>query len=240
MKYRLLLLLLVCLTGLPMSASAIPLNLVDMRKALVDLPTRKLPEAEQQAAQQSIEQSITWLETVERTELAQEQLQEQLASAPKQIAEAQAALQSLLDAAQDDPSKRLANASVKELEDLLAEKNSKLSTLQKDFNDTNALIVSAQTRPERAQAEISSNQVRIQEINNLLKTAKDSDKLLNSEKIDALRAELLALESKSNLRRAELSGNSVLQELASSRRDLLLTEVGRQEHEILILQSLLN
>ena len=45
MKYRLLLLLLVCLTGLPMSASAIPLNLVDMRKALVDLPTRKLPEA---------------------------------------------------------------------------------------------------------------------------------------------------------------------------------------------------
>ncbi len=240
MKYRLLLLLLVCLAGLPMSASAIPLNLVDMRKALVDLPTRKLPEAEQQAAQQSIEQSITWLETVERTELAQEQLQEQLASAPKQIAEAQAALQSLLDAAQDDPSKRLANASVKELEDLLAEQNSKLRTLQKDFNDTNALIVSAQTRPERAQAEISSNQARIQEINNLLKTAKDSDKLLNSEKLDALRAELLALESKSNLRRAELSGNSVLQELASSRRDLLLTQVGRQEHEILILQSLLN
>ena len=240
MKYRLLLLLLVCLVGLPMGASAIPLNLVDMRKALVDLPTRKLPEAEQQAAQQAIEQSITWLETVERTELAQEQLQEQLASAPKQIAEAQAALQSLLDAAQEDPSQRLANASVKELEDLLAEQNSKLRALQKDFNDTNALIVSAQTRPERAQAEISSNQARIQEINNLLKTAKDSDKLLNSEKLDALRAELLALESKSNLRRAELSGNSVLQELASSRRDLLLTQVGRQEHEILILQSLLN
>ena len=240
MKYRLLLLLIVCLAGLSMNVSASSLNAVDMRQALVDLPSRKLPEAEQQAAQQALEQGLAWLEVVERNEVAQQQLQKQLASAPQQIAEAQAALQRLLAAEQDDPSQRLANASVKELEDLLAERNLKLRELQKDFNDTNALIVSAQTRPERAQAEISSNQIRIQDINNVLKSTKDSSKLLNSERFDALRAELLALESKSNLRRAELSGNSILQELASSRRDLLVTQVGRQEHEIRMLQSLLN
>lgn len=79
--------------------------------------------------------------------------------------------------------------------------------------------MTAQTRPERAQAEISSNQTRIQEINTLLKSAKEGSKFFSSEKIDLLKAEVLALESKNNLRRAELAGNSVLQELGSHRKD---------------------
>ena len=240
MRYRLFLLLIVCLVGLPISASAVPLNTTDMRQALTDLPARKLPEAEQQAAQLALEQSLAWLEIAERIEQTQEQLQEQLASAPQQITDAQKELERLLEAPREDPSQHLANASVKELDDLLSERNVELRELQKKLNEANALIVTAQTRPERAQAEISNNQARIQEINALLKTAKDGSKFLNNEKSDALKAELLALESKSNLRRAELSGNSVLQELGNSRRDLLLTQVDRQERELLALQSLLN
>lgn len=240
MKFRVLLLLIACLVGFPVSANSIALNPQDVRQALTDLPTRKLPEAEQQAVQQALEQTLAWLDIVERTEQAQKKLQEQLAAAPQQISAAQNDLQRLLASTQADPSQHLAKASVKELEDLLAEHNLKLRELQKDLNDANALIVTAQTRPERAQAEISSNQTRIQEINNLLKTVKDDSKLSSSEKNYALKAELLALESKSNLRRAELSGNSVLQELGSSRRDLLLSQVNRQEQDILALQSLLN
>lgn len=240
MKFRVLLLLIACLVGFPVSANSIALNPQDVRQALADLPTRKLPEAEQQAVQQALEQTLAWLDIVERTEQAQKKLQEQLAAAPQQISAAQNDLQRLLASTQADPSQHLANASVTELEDLLAEHNLKLRELQKDLNDANALIVTAQTRPERAQAEISSNQTRIQEINNLLKTVKDDSKLSSSEKNYALKAELLALESKSNLRRAELSGNSVLQELGSSRRDLLLSQVNRQEQDILALQSLLN
>ncbi|WBE25547.1 mechanosensitive channel MscK [Denitrificimonas caeni] len=240
MKFRVLLLLIACLVGFPVSANSIALNPQDVRQALTDLPTRKLPEAEQQAVQQALEQTLAWLDIVERTEQAQKKLQEQLAAAPQQISAAQNDLQRLLASTQADPSQHLAKASVKELEDLLAEHNLKLRELQKDLNDANALIVTAQTRPERAQAEISSNQTRIQKINNLLKTVKDDSKLSSSEKNYALKAELLALESKSNLRRAELSGNSVLQELGSSRRDLLLSQVNRQEQDILALQSLLN
>lgn len=240
MKFRVLLLLIACLVGFPVSANSIALNPQDVRQALTDLPSRKLPEAEQQAVQQALEQTLAWLDIVERTEQAQKKLQEQLAAAPQQISAAQNDLQRLLASTQADPSQHLAKASVKELEDLLAEHNLKLRELQKDLNDANALIVTAQTRPERAQAEISSNQTRIQEINNLLKTVKDDSKLSSSEKNYALKAELLALESKSNLRRAELSGNSVLQELGSSRRDLLLSQVNRQEQDILALQSLLN
>ncbi|NLZ80047.1 MAG: mechanosensitive channel MscK, partial [Gammaproteobacteria bacterium] len=95
-------------------------------------------------------------------------------------------------------------------------------------------------RPERAQADISSNQQRIQEINALLKSAKEGSKALTREKTDALQAELLALESKNNLRRAELNGNSALQELGSSSSDLLKLKLRLQEEDVLALQSLLN
>ncbi len=240
MKYRLLLLLIVCLVGLPVSDSYAALTALDMRQSLTDLPSRKLPEAEQQAAQQALEQTLAWLDNAERTEQAQRELQEQLAGAPKQIAEQQVTLQRLLAAPPDDPSKRLAQASVSELEHLLSERNQQLRALQKELGDANALIITAQTRPERAQADISNNQTRIQEINALLKTAKEGSKAFTSERIDAFKAELLALEHENNLRRAELTGNSVLQELGSSSSDLLKYQIRLQEQDVLALQSLLN
>ena len=241
MKPNLLLVLcLSLLAWLPAGQVAAELNAAEVRQALTDLPARKLSETEQQAVQQNLEQTLAWLDIVERTELAQQQLQQQLLDAPKQISEAQQALQKLLASAQDDPAKRLAQASLSELEFLLSERNQQLRALQKELGDANSLIVTAQTRPERAQAEISSNQTRIQEINALLKTAKEGSKVFSIEKTDTLKAELLALESKNNLRRAELAGNSVLQELGSNRRDFLLNKVRLQEQDILALQSLLN
>lgn len=228
------------MTWLPATQVFAELNTLEVRQTLTDLPARKLPEAEQQAAQQALEQTLAWLDVVERTEQAQQTLQQQLLDAPKHINEAQQSLQKLLATAQDDPAQRLAQASVSELEFLLSERNQQLRALQKELADANSLVITTQTRPERAQAEISSNQARIQEINALLKNAKEGSKVFSSEKADALRAELLALESKSNLRRAELSGNSVLQELGSNRRDFLLNKVRLQEQDILALQSLLN
>src|SRR5699024_1624262 len=224
MKFRLLLLLLTCLVSLPLSANVTALSTANMRQALIDLPDRKLSATDQQAAQQALEQTLVWLEVVARTAEAQQQLETQLAGAPPQ----------------QEFSTEHAKTSVTQLEALLAERNSQLRELKKELGEANALIVTAQTRPERAQAEISSNQNRIQEINAQLKTAKESSKALSAERTNALQAELLALESKSNLRRAELTGNSVLQELGSSRRDLLSKQVSLLEQEILALQSLLN
>lgn len=228
------------LAWLPASQVYAELNAAEVRQTLTDLPSRKLPEAEQQAVQQTLEQTLAWLDMAERTEQAQNQLQQQLLDAPKKITDAQQALQKLLATAPDDPAQRLAQASVNELEYLLSERNQQLRVLQKELGDANSLIVTAQTRPERAQAEISSNQTRIQEISTALKNAKEGSKVFTAEKIDTLKAELLALESKNNLRRAELAGNSVLQELGSNLRDLLMNKVRLQEQDILALQSLLN
>ena len=241
MKANLLLVLLrSALSWLPMASALAETDALTVRQALKDLPSRKLPEAEQQAVQQTLERTLVWLDLTERTEQAQQQLQQQLQNAPKQINETQQALQTLLASSPDDPAKRFAQASLEELETLLAERNQQLQVLQKELSDANSLIVTAQTRPERAQAEISSNQTRLQEINAELKTAKEGSKPLSDERIDTLKAELVALESKNNLRRAELAGNSVLQELGSHQLELLRNKVRLQEQEILSLQSLLN
>ncbi|MCB1676867.1 MAG: mechanosensitive channel MscK [Halioglobus sp.] len=234
---------LICLVAvswlLPAQSSA-ELDAVEVRQALNDLSSRKLTESEQQAVQQNLEQTLAWLDMVERTEQAQRRLQEQLNEAPKRISTAQQELKNFLAAPPIDQSKKLAQASTDELERLIAERNQELRAQQKELNDANSLIVTAQTRPELAQTEISSNQTRIQQIKGLLKTASDSNKAVTDEKTDALKVELLALERKNDLRRAELDGNNLLQELGTSLRDLARNKIRVQEQDILYLQSSLN
>ncbi|WP_372866425.1 mechanosensitive channel MscK, partial [Pseudomonas sp.] len=135
---------------------------------------------------------------------------------------------------------RYANAAVPQLEQLLSERNVQLNDWQKQIIDANSLIITAQTRPERAQGEISSNQARIQEINNALKNGKEAGKSLTAERRDLLSAELAALNAQTLLRREELAGNSLLQDLGSSQRDLLDERIKRLEQELLDLQSLVN
>jgi potassium efflux system protein len=97
-----------------------------------------------------------------------------------------------------------------------------------------------QTRPERAQAEISSSQTRIQQINNILKTGKDSGKTLSADQRNQLNAELASLNALIPLRRQELAGNSQLQDLGNSQHDLLVEKTARLEQEIQDLQTLIN
>ncbi|MAB99007.1 MAG: mechanosensitive channel MscK [Pseudomonadaceae bacterium] len=111
---------------------------------------------------------------------------------------------------------------------------------QKDIIEANSLIITAQTRPERAQAEISSNQVRAREIAGILKAGKMDGKALSSEMRDQLNAEVDQLNAQTELRRQELSGNSLLQDLGSSQRDLLEVRIKRLEQELIDLQTLIN
>jgi potassium efflux system protein len=65
--------------------------------------------------------------------------------------------------------------------------------LQKALADANSLIITAQTRPERAQAEISSSQTRIQQINAILKSGKDAGKTISADQRNQLNAELASI-----------------------------------------------
>ena len=108
------------------------------------------------------------------------------------------------------------------------------------MSEANSLIINSQTRPERAQAEISSNQTRSQQINNILKSGKDGGKAINADQRNQLTAELASLNALTLLRRQELAGNGVLQDLGNAQHDLLIDRAARLEQEIQDLQTLIN
>lgn len=211
-----------------------------VQSSLDGLAERKLPEAEQKALQQTFEQTLAFLTSQTESEQSLEALKKQLDAAPRLIGEAQRELDRLKTSSPAPLAQRHAKTPVPQLEELLAGRSTQLSQWQQALADANSLIITAQTRPERAQAEISANQVRSQEINNALKSGKDQGKVLSAERRDLLNAELAALASQTLLRRQELAGNSLLQDLGNSQRELLATRIARLEQESLELQSLIN
>jgi hypothetical protein len=88
---------------------------------------------------------------------------------------------------------RYKNLSVPELEQLVADRTTQQGELQKALASANSMTIAAQTRPERAQAEISTSQTRIQQINTTLKLGRDNGKLLTQDQRNQLTAEAAAL-----------------------------------------------
>ncbi|HUE92004.1 mechanosensitive channel MscK [Pseudomonas sp.] len=236
--------LVIALLGLSLCApwlqAAEPPKSADIQRSLDSLAERKLPEAEQQALKQTLEKTLEWLTEQADSQQRLSDLKTQLEQAPRLIGEAQRELERLKASQPTQVDQRYADSPLTQLEQLLAERNTQLSEWQKQIVEANSLVITAQTRPERAQAEISGNQTRSQEINNILKSGRDGSKPLTSERRDLLSAELVKLEAQTHLRRQELAGNSALQDLGNSRRALLEERIKRVEQELLDLQTLIN
>jgi potassium efflux system protein len=217
-----------------------PPSSADVQRSLDSLAERQLPEAEQQAIKQTLEKTLALLAEQADSQQRLADLEKQLQQAPRLIGEAQRDFERLKGSQPTQVNLRYANSPLPQLEQLLAERNNQLSDWQKQIIEANSLIITAQTRPERAQAEISSNQSRSQEINSILKSARDAGKPLSNERRDQLNAELAKLEAQTQLRRQELAGNSLLQDLGNSRRSLLEERIKRIEKELFDLQNLIN
>ncbi len=198
-------------------------------------------EGEAKPAQLSLgEQTQRLLQQTETSNKRAEELKALLAQAPKEITEAQRELAKLKASPDEDAAERYAKQSVEALEQRLSARVEELSEWQKQFSAANSMIITAQTRPERAQAQIGTAQTRIQEINNLLKNGRESGKPLSEERRALLDAEIVSLNAQIELRRQELAGNSQLQDLGKARRDLLAERIARAEKETQALQALIN
>lgn len=211
-----------------------------VQNSLDKIAERKLPEADQKALQQVLEQTLSLLAAKEDNEKKLAALKQQLSSAPKETSDSQKELARLKETKAQPVAQRYANLTVPQLEQMLSERNTLQGELQKALSEANSLIINSQTRPERAQAEISSSQTRTQQINNILKTGKDGGKAINADQRNQLNAELASLNALTLLRRQELAGNSLLQDLGNARHDLLVERAARLEQEIQDLQTLIN
>ncbi|MFG0722885.1 mechanosensitive channel MscK [Pseudomonas sp. GLN_6] len=228
-----------CLNA-PLLLAGEPPSSADVQRNLDGLADRKLPEAEQQAIKQTLEKTLALLAEQADSRQRLADLEKQLQQAPRLIGEAQRDFERLKGSQPTQVNLRYANSPLPQLEQLLAERNTQLGDWQKQIIEANSLIITAQTRPERAQAEISSNQSRSQAINAILKSGRDAGKPLSNERRDQLNAELAKLEAQTQLRRQELAGNSLLQDLGNSRRSLLEERITRIEKELFDLQNLIN
>lgn len=232
-------LLSLCLCAPLLQAAESPTSAA-VQRSLDNLAERKLPEAEQLALKQTLEKTLALLAEQADSQQQLRTLEQQLAQAPRLIAETQREYERLKASKPTEVSQRYGNSQLPQLEQLLAERDSQLNQWQQQLIDANSLIITAQTRPERAQAEISSNQNRSQEIGNALKTGRDTGKPLSAERRDQLLAELAKLDAQTQLRRQELAGNSLLQDLGNNRRSLYEERIRRIEQELLDLQTLIN
>lgn len=212
----------------------------DVQNQLSALTDSKLPEAELTQLKQTFEKTLSLLRLKEQAEKNLEDLNKQVAQAPRLIGEAQREL-ARLKASQPTPvADRYGKTKVSDLEEMLSDRNNQLSEWQKQIIDANSLIITSQTRPERAQAEISSNQARLREIADALKSGKLDGMPITNETRDQLNAEVAQLNAQTQLRRQELSSNSLLQDLGSSQRALLDERIKRLEQELTDLQQLIN
>ncbi|MEB2325563.1 MAG: mechanosensitive channel MscK [Pseudomonas sp.] len=222
--------------------AALSLNATPALAQALDITGSKpAAEAEAKPAAPSLAEQIQ--QQAEQTATARQQLEErrtQLAQAPKEIVEARRALDALKAKPDEDPARRYAGLNVAALDQRLAERIDELAEWQKRLSAANSLIITAQTRPERAQAAIGSAQARIQEINTQLKSGRDGGKSLGDEQRSLLNAELETLGAQIELRRQELAGNSLMQDLGKARRDLLAERIARAELETQALQALIN
>lgn len=228
-----------CLSA-PLLQAAEPPSRADVQSSLDNLADRKLPEAEQLAVKQTLEKTLALLDEKADSEQRRADLEKQLQQAPRLIGEAQRDYERLKNSTPTQVNMRYGKSTLPQLEQLLADRNAQLNEWQKQIIEANSLVITAQTRPERAQAEISGNQTRSQEINSILKSGRDASKPLSNERRNQLNAELAKLDAQTQLRRQELAGNSLLQDLGNSRRSLLEERIKRLEQELLDLQNLIN
>jgi len=211
-----------------------------VQRSLDSLSQRNLSEAETQTLKLTLQQTLHLLEKRDDYQQELTELKHTLQDAPRQIAAAQQELAKLKSTEPADLGKRYANWRVAQLTQMQTERNTQLMLSQKSLGEANSLTLNAQTRPEKAQAEISQNQARSKEIIGKLKSAKDNGKSLTPEMRQQFNAELAMLEVYDELLRQELQGNNLLMDLGNAQRELLMFKIMRIEQENLALQSLIN
>ncbi|AGI26374.1 hypothetical protein H681_22535 [Pseudomonas sp. ATCC 13867] len=229
------------LTGLPaLAADNAPPSAEQVQQSLDGLAERKLPDTDAKPIKASLENTLKLLAAKADSEKQLAELKGQLADASRLISENQKTLNRLKGSSEKPASQRYNGYSATQLEMVLNEQSAQLAAWQKEIIDAKSEILTAQTRPERAQADLSKNQTRLLEIAGVLKAGKESSKPLGEEHRDELLAEQAALTAQNLLLRQQLAGNNLLLDLASSQRDLLAERIGREERETLELQAMIS
>ena len=244
--HLLLCLLFTCLTLLLPAASAqdseAELSPIERLQAdIAALPDSGRSAAEQQQFQEAWQQALTALQQAESLREQQTRLQARLDQAPEELRRLRQQLEALTPVNEEQLRQRFSPSTLQTLDATLGDQVARMYDWQNELTATNSELISAETRPEKTQSRISSNQSRANELNEQLRQLqRQPQNQLNRARERAMQAELSQLEQSNSLLRQQLSANNTLLELANAKRRLLLAELGNIDKEINVLQDVID
>lgn len=212
-----------------------------VRQNIQSLADSTLSDVEKRDLQELYQNTITFLQRTQAIERDQEALRKQVAEAPTQIREIRQRIERAQPADLDKLRAGYERQPLADLERQLAERVARMFAMQNELTTINSELIAAQTRPERTQASVASNQAREQALSEQIRTTqRQADTPLNQARLAMLRAEQRSLQRNSELLRQRLAANATLQDLAVQRRDLLAQQIGDIETEIQLLQDVID
>lgn len=229
------------LAGHALAQSEIEQSIESLQTEITTLAESTQPDAEKREFQEAYQNTLTYLERTQKLAEDTTKLEEELQRAPERIRAARQQMENLR--AQDSESirRQFTSQNLESLEDLLGEKVGQMFTWQNDLTSVNSDLIAAQTRPERTQAQVSANQTREQAIVEQIRILqRQPDTRINQANLRMLTAEQESLQLTNRFMRRQLNANSVLQDLATQKRDLLKQQIDDIEREVGILQEVIN
>lgn len=198
-------------------------------------------DAEKQELQELYQSAIEFLRKRDTLLENQATLGTRIEEAPAQVRQYRQQLEKLAPPSPETIRRTFRSTDLVALEERLRERVSAMFDLQGELAAVNGELIAAQTRPETAQAQITANQMREQELNEgLRQLERQQESRLNTARIARNRAEQAQLSETNALLRRQLLGNAALQELAEAQRALLRRQIAALETETDTLQDLLD
>ncbi|MEH6493676.1 mechanosensitive channel MscK [Halopseudomonas sp.] len=207
------------------------------------LNSSSLAEPDKRELNELYQSTLNYLKQSIQAKDEQDKLQEEIASAPRETQSIRAQHNQLAkrDSSGSAHKDSLQKTDLHQLEAKLAEQVNQMFTWQNELTAVNGELIAAQTRPERTQASVSDNQKRAQTVAEQLRTLQRQPPTQQSRaRIDMLQAERDYLQITNDLLRQKLSGNNVLQDLATQKKNLLSLQIRQIEDDIKVLQDVIN
>src|SRR5690554_6169348 len=194
------------------------LSPIDQLQAdIAALPDSGRSAAEQQQFQEAWQQALTALQQAESLREQQTRLQARLDQAPEELRRLRQQLEALTPVNEEQLRQRFSPSTLQTLDATLGDQVARMYDWQNELTATNSELISAETRPEKTQSRISSNQSRANELNEQLRQLqRQPQNQLNRARERAMQAELSQLEQSNSLLRQQLSANNTLLELANA------------------------
>lgn len=212
-----------------------------VRQNIQALADSSLSDIEKRDLQELYQNTLTFLQRTQAIERDQEALRKQLEEAPAQIRDIRQRIERAQPVDEARLRTELERQPLADLERQLSERVGRMFAMQNELTAINSELIAAQTRPERTQASVASNQAREQALGEQIRTTqRQTDTPLNQARLAMLRAEQRTLQRNSELLRQRLSANSTLQDLAIQKRDLLAQQLGDIDTEIQLLQDVID